>query len=555
VKTLILRTRVSALLLISATAFAQALAPPAPSTIRFEDATAKSGIQFTHSFGARQLGSLLESTGAGCVWFDYNNDGLLDLYVASGKPLEEGMHPYPLKQQSAAPPHNHLYRNNGDGTFADVTDQAGVAANIYGMSAIAADFDNDGFVDLFVTGYGKAILYRNKADGTFEDVTAKAGIKIDGWSIGSAWLDYDRDGCVDLFVGRYVKFDPEYRNFYAADNYPGPLDYAGDTNRLFHNNCNGTFTDVTDNSGIGAYKGRTMGVTAGDFDGDGYPDIYVANDKTENFLFRNKQDRTFEEIAADRGVAYGQNGESTSAMGPVFADIDGDGRIDLWVTDSKYNRLMRNTGQNEFEDLGPSSGISQATAQYTSWGTGVYDFDNDGWLDIMIFHGGLIHLVPQEQSLFRGVGGGKFTDVSHEAGPVLDAKTVSRGACFGDYDNDGRMDAFVVNLGGPATLLHNVTQNSNHWLTVKLVGKKSNRDGIGAHLELIADGRKQLAERMAGSGYLSQDDGRVHFGLGMATKIDKLTIRWPSGRQQVFENLAVDRVLTVEEPTAAAAAH
>jgi hypothetical protein len=463
------------------------------------------------------------------------------------------MHPYPLKQPPATPPHNHLYRNNGDGTFTDVTDQAGVAANIYGTAAIAADFDNDGFVDLFVTGYGRAILYRNKGDGTFEDVTAKAGIKVDGWSISSAWLDYDRDGCVDLFVGRYVKFDPKYRNYYPADNYPGPLDYAADTNRLYHNNCNGTFTDVTDKSGIGAYKGRTMGVTAADFDGDGYPDIYVANDKTENFLFHNKHDGTFEEIASDLGVAYGQNGESTSAMGPVFADVDGDGHIDLWVTDSKYNRLMRNTstgksGQSGFEDIGPSSGISQATAQYTSWGTGIYDFDNDGWPDILIFHGGLIHLVPQEHSLFRGLGNGKFADVSREAGPVLDVKTVARGACFADYDNDGKVDAFVVNLGASGMLLHNVTQNSNHWLTVKAKGKKSNRDGIGAHLELVAGGRKQIAERTAGSGYLSQDDGRIHFGLGAAIKVDKLTIDWPSGQKQALENLPVDRVLTVEEP-------
>jgi len=515
--------------------------------IRFDDATLQSGIQFTHSFGAQKLGSLLESTGAGCVWFDYNNDGLPDLYVASGKPLGADIHPYPLKQAPAVPPHNHLYKNNGDGTFTDVTETAGVAANIYGMAAIAADFDNDGFEDLFVTGYGRAVLYHNKGDGTFEDVTDRAGIKVDGWSISSTWLDYDRDGCVDLFVGRYVKFDPKYRNYYPADNYPGPLDYAPQTNRLFHNNCNGTFTDVTDKSGIGAFKGRTMGVTAGDFDGDGYPDIYVANDKTENFLFHNKHDGTFEEIAADLGVAYGQNGESTSAMGPVFADIDGDGRIDLWVTDSKYNRLMRNTGQNGFEDIGPSSGISQATAQYTSWGTGVYDFDNDGWLDILIFHGGLIHLVPQEQSLFRGLGNGKFADVSSDAGPALDVKTVSRGACFADYDNDGKVDAFVVNLGAPATLLHNVTQTTNHWLTVKLKGKKSNRDGIGARLELVTGDRKFIAERSAGSGYLSQDDGRIHFGLGSATRADKVTIRWPSGQEQVLKDVTVDRVLTVEE--------
>jgi len=218
------------------------------------------------------------------------------------------------------------------------------------------------------------------------------------------------------------------------------------------------------------------------------------------------------------------------------------------VTDSKYNRLMRNVGKTGFEDLGPSSGISQATAQYVSWGSGVYDFDNDGWLDILIFHGGLVHMVPQEQSLFRGLGGGKFDYVSREAGSVLDVKTVSRGACFADYDNDGKIDAFVINLGTRGTLLHNVSTNSNHWLTINLKGRKSNRDGIGARLELVAGGRTQIAQRIAGSGYLSQDDGRVHFGLGSATKADKLTVRWPSGKEQVLENLAVDRVLTVEEP-------
>ena len=520
----------------------------AKGAIRFEDATASSGIQFTHSFGAEKLGSLLESTGGGCVWFDYHNDGFPDLYVISGKPLEAGMHPYPLKKAPAVAPHNHLYRNNGNGTFTDVTDEASVAATIFGIAAVAADFDNDGFVDLFVTGYGRVILFRNKGNGTFEDVTAKAGIRVDGWSISSAWLDYDRDGCVDLFVGRYVKFDPQYRAYYAADNYPGPLDYEPDTNRLYHNNCNGTFTDVTDKSGIGAYKGRAMGVTAADFDGDGYPDIYVANDKTESFLFHNKRDGTFQEIAGDLGAAYGQNGEMSSAMGPVFADLEGNGRMDLWVTDSKYNRLMRNAGKAGFEDISESAGISVASAQYASWGSGVYDFDNDGLLDILIFHGGLIHLVPQEHSLFRGLGKGKFADVSRDAGPVFDVKTVARGACFADYDNDGKVDAFVVNLGAPAELLHNVTSSGNHWIAVKLKGTKSNRDGIGAVVEVETSGRKQTAQRVAGSGYLSQDDDRLHFGLGSASKIDKLTVHWPSGRTQLLENVAADRVLTVEEP-------
>ncbi|HET7207390.1 MAG TPA: CRTAC1 family protein [Terriglobales bacterium] len=532
-------------LLLVASTFAQA---PGPAPIGFEDATASSGIQFTHNFGAEKLGSLLESTGAGCVWFDYNNDGFPDLYVVNGEPLGGNVHPYPLKHPPATPPHNHLYRNNGDGTFTDVTDKAGVATNIYGMAAIAADYDNDGYADLLVTGYGRAVLFRNKGDGTFEDVTAKAGIKVDGWSISSAWLDYDRDGCVDLFIGRYVKFDPNYRAYYAADNYPGPLDYEADTNRLYHNNCNGTFTDVTDKSGIGAYKGRTMGVTAADFDGDGYPDIYVANDKTENFLFRNKRNGTFEEIAAEKGVAYGQDGEMTSAMGPVFADIERDGRMDLWITDSKYNRLLRNTGQNGFEDISAAAGISAASGQYVSWGSGVYDFDNDGLLDILIFHGGLIHMVPQEHSLFRGVGNGKFADVSRKAGPVLDTKTVARGACFADYDNDGKVDAFVVNLGAQGTLLHNVSATTNHWLTLQLNGTKSNRDGIGTSVEVLAGAGKQIAQRVAGSGYLSQDDGRLHFGLGATPKADRVTIRWSSGREQVLQNVPGDRVLTIEEP-------
>jgi hypothetical protein len=520
---------------------------PASSPIRFEEVSAQAGIQFTHSFGAEKLGSLLESTGAGAVWFDYNNDGLMDLYVVSGKPLGEGMHPYPLRHLPQNPPHNHLYRNDGNGKFTDVTEKAGVAGDLFSMAAVAADYDNDGNVDLLVTGYGKVTLYRNKGDGTFEDVTEKAGIHVSGWSIGAAWLDYDRDGCVDLFIGRYVKFDPEYRAYYAADNYPGPLDYEPQSNILLHNNCNGTFTDVSEKSGISQYKGRAMGVTAADFDGDGYPDIYVANDKTENFLLHNQRNGTFKEIALSAGVAYGQNGENTSAMGPVFLDFGHDGKVDLWVTDSKYNRLMKNVGKLQFEDVTERAGISQLAAQYVSWGTGVYDFDNDGRDDIFVAHGGLIHLIPQEHSVFRNVGDWKFEDVSRDAGPFFDVKSVARGAAFADYDNDGKIDVFIVNLGAPAFLLHNVSPGGNHWITVKLIGHKSNRDGIGAQVEVLAGGNRQQRERTAGSGYLSQDDPRIHFGLGTAKKIDRLTITWPSGTKQVLENLPVDRIMTVEE--------
>jgi len=522
-----------------------------PGPIRFEDTTKKAGIAFTHSFGAQELGSLLESTGAGAVWFDYNNDGYQDLYVVSGRPLGAGMHPYPLRKAPDPLPHNHLYRNNRDGTFTDVTSTAGVGSDLFSMAAIAADYDNDGNEDLLVTGYGRVILYRNRGDGTFEDVTEKAGLKVPGWSIGAAWLDYDRDGCVDLFVGRYVKFDPEYRAYYAADNYPGPLDYPAETNMLFHNNCDGTFTDVSAKSGIAAFKGRTMGVTAADFDGDGYPDIYVANDKTANFLFHNQRDGTFKEIATEAGVAFGQNGENTSAMGPVFVDLDGGGKVDLWVSDSKYDRMYRNLGGLQFEDVTAKTGISQLAAQYVSWGTTVQDFDNDGLPDVFIVHGGLIHLIPQEHSIFRNLGKWKFEDVSSTAGPFFGAKTgvksVGRGAAFADYDNDGRMDAFIVNLGAPAVLLRNTTAGAGHWVGIRLVGKKSNRDGIGAKIEVVAGGVRQQRERIAGSGYLSQDDGRVHFGLGKVSAIEKLTVTWPSGVVQTLDHVSADRVVTIEE--------
>lgn len=528
---------------------AKAAAPAAPqSTIKFEDATDGAGISFVHSFGSRQLGSLLEGTGAGCLWFDYNNSGLPSLYVVNGRPLDDAMHPYPLKEKPAPPPHNHLYRNDGKGHFTDVTEKAGLNPDMYSVAVTAADYDNDGNEDLLATGYGKVILYHNDGNGHFTDVTEKAGIKVDGWAISSTWLDYDKDGCVDLFVGRYVKFDPKYRAFYAADNYPGPLDYEGETNKLFHNNCDGTFTDVSEKSGIAGFVGRTMGVTAADYDGDGWDDIYVANDRTENFLFHNKHDGTFEEVANDTGTAYGQNGESTSSMGPVFADFKGRGVLDLWVTDGHYNRLLFNVGTKGFEDVGAETGVSQVNAQYVSWGTGVYDFDNDGLLDIAIFHGGLIHLIPQEHTVFRGLGGGKFADVSRDAGAVMSVRTTARGACFADYDNDGKVDAFVVNLGAKGTLVHNVSTNTGHWIAIKLKGTKSNRDGIGARVEVYAADKRQTAERVAGSGYLSQDDGRLHFGLGAATAVDKVIVHWPSGREQTLEKQAVDGVLTVEEP-------
>ena len=516
--------------------------------IKFEDVTQQAGIDFKHSIGSRQLGSLLEGTGAGCVWFDYNNDGLPDLYVVNGRPLDDSMHPYPLKVKPDPMPTNHLYRNDGNGRFTDVTYKSGLDPEMYSVAVTAADYDNDGNEDLLVTGYGKTILYHNDGNGHFTAVTEKAGIHVDGWAISSTWLDYDRDGCVDLFVGRYVKFDPKYRAYYAADNYPGPLDYEGETNKLFHNNCDGTFTDVSEKSGISQFVGRTMGVTSADFDGDGWPDIYVANDRTENFLFHNKHDGTFSEIASETGTAYGQNGESTSSMGPIAVDLEGRGVLDLFVSDGHYNRLLHNDGKGNFDDIGVSNGISQANAQYVSWGSGIYDFDNAGQLDILIFHGGLIHMIPQEHSLFRGLGNDRFVDVTREGGSVLSERTVARGACFADYENNGKVDAFVVNLDSRGKLVKNISTNTGHWLEIRLRGSKSNRDGIGARVNVYAAGKRQMQERVATSGYLSQNDGTLHFGLGGVAKVDKIVVQWPSGKEQTLGEQPVDRILTVEEP-------
>jgi hypothetical protein len=292
-----------------------------------------------------------------------------------------------------------------------------------------------------------------------------------------------------------------------------------------------------------------MGVTAGDFDLDGWPDIYVANDKTENFLFHNQKNGTFKEIAVTAGVAYGQSGENTSAMGPVFLDFDHDGKTDLWVSDSKYNRMMKNVGGLKFEDVTEKAGISQLAAQYTSWGTGAYDFDNDGWEDLFIAHGGLIHMVPMEHSILRNLGGWKFEDVSSTAGEfVQNVKTVARGAAFADFENNGKMGVYMVNLGGPAYLLRNVTENANHWIAFRLVGTKSNRDGIGAQVEITAGGRHQQRERVGSSGYLSGDDPRVHFGLGAAKTVEKVVVTWPTGgAKQVIENVQADRIVTIKE--------
>lgn len=527
---------------------ASKVTPNEVSQIRFEDVTEQAGIEFRHSFGESKLSSILEATGSGCAWFDYNGDEFLDLYLLSGRYLE-GITNHSDVDASARAATNILYRNNGNGTFTDVTRRAGVPGRGFAMGVTAGDYDNDGLIDLYVTNYNSSVLYQNKGNGIFEDVTERAGVNNPRWGVGTAFLDYDRDGFLDLFVGNYLKFDPAIRLHYSADNFPGPLDYEGETDILFHNEGNGTFTDVTHAAGIFNPAGRAMGVTVGDYDKDSRPDIYVANDTMESYLYRNQGDGTFKNLAGELAVAFGQNGEATSAMGPVFADYDNDGWVDLFVSDMKYHRIFRNLGsENFFLDTTVETGIARISGQYVGWGDGVFDFDNDGWKDIFLLNGGLHHLIPMEHMVLLNNGNGAFTDVSASSGDFFRRKTVGRGACFADYDNNGTVDAFLVNLGGKGILLRNATQTLHHWLAVRTVGTKSNRDGYGARLEAVAGDLVQIVEVVSHSGYLSQNDSRAHFGLGAHTKVDRLTIYWPSGVVQTLTDIPADQIITTTEP-------
>ena len=533
---------VSAVLLSAMTA----VAADQPTLPQFVDVTASAGISFVHSIGDDELSNIVESSGAGCVFFDYDNDGDLDIYLVNGRYLEtvssaRGRH-------LAGKLKNALYRNNGDATFTDVTEKAGVGDTGFGMAAVAADYDNDGDRDLFVTNYGRDSLYLNNGDGTFTDVTQKAGVGSELWSLGASFFDFDRDGLLDLYVGGYLVFDPEYRNFYAAEAFPGPLSYRGQKDILYRNKGDGTFEDVTRAAGVYSTKGRAMGVAACDIDDDGDEDLYVANDGMENYLYRNRGNGTFEEIALRTGTAFGQNGEATSAMGPEFGDFDGDGLIDLLVPDMGYGCLYRNTGKGFFEEKSAEMGIAAVLGQYTSWSGNFLDYDHDSVLDVFIVNGDAHHLEPEEDTLFRGKGGRSFVDVSGASGPAFKLKAVGRGSAAGDLDDDGDLDLLVLNLNGPARLYRNDGGNRGNWIMVRTVGTASNRDGIGARVRVKSGGTTQVRDIRSSSGYLSQGDFRAHFGVGKSQKVDRIEVRWPSGRTSTLDNVKVNQVITVTEP-------
>ena len=518
--------------------------PPATDEY-YQDITSYSGINFVHSIGDDELSNIVESSGGGAAFLDYDRDGYIDLYVCSGTWMEgvsSGEKPDKL-------PHNHLYRNRYDGTFEDVTEKAGVGEPWYSMGVTVGDFNNDGYPDLYVTNYGPNVLLRNNGDGTFSDVTNRA--KVSGgneFSVGAAWLDYDNDGLLDLYVGNYLDFDPAYKYYYAPDGFPGPLAYDSQKDVLYHNNGDGNFQDVTDSMGIVDIDGRAMGVGAGDYDMDGFMDIYVANDHTLNYLFHNEGGKKFTDRGTMSGTAFSQAGEATVSMSVDFADYNNDGLLDMFVSDDTYCSLYKNEGNGVYSDKSYPSGLSTVCAQFVGWSSTFVDYDNDGDVDIYKTNGALKHLYGHEDQLLENTGDGKFADVSLGRGEYFSKEYVGRGTCVGDFDNDGDMDVLVVNLNDSCRFLRNNKGNQNNWLMLHLTGTSSNRDGVGARIRISSGGKEQVTLKKSTTGYISQNDPRLHFGLGKNELVEWIEINWPSGKLQRLENIRTNQILDVTEP-------
>jgi hypothetical protein len=548
----------------------------------FTDIAKRAGLTMTNTFGGVTTKKyIIETTGTGVAIFDYDNDGWPDIFIVNGTKLEG----FP----TAEAPSNHLYRNNHDGTFTDVTAKAGLVHSGWGQGVCVGDYDNDGFEDLYVTYYGKNVLYRNNGDGTFTDVSEKAGVVGSGkaWGTGCAFVDYDRDGHLDLMVANYVDFDlsttpaPGERSTCLWKGAPvmcGPQGLPGGKNILYHNRGDGTFEDVSTKAHIDKADGHyAFSVSTLDYDDDGWPDIFVACDSTPSILYHNNRDGTFKDVAITAGAAFNEDGRAQAGMGSTVADYDGDGRLDIFKTNFSDDTatLYRNNGDGTFDDATYAAGLGLHT-QYLGWGTMFFDFDNDGWPDLLLVNG---HVYPEVDTqhlgsnfqepriLYHNNGNGTFTDVSATSGPGITTASSSRGLAIGDLWNDGRLAAVISNMNAPPSLLVNEVRTPNHWITLRLTGSfpaakaksqatstasgavitKSSRDAIGARIRVKAGSRILIDEVRSGSSFISNNDMRVHFGMGSVAKIDWVEVRWPSGLVEQFDGVPVDTFQNLKE--------
>src|SRR5580658_126514 len=544
-------------------AFAEQAPNPDPQdsgiAVRFTDIRKEAGITFLQDSTQTEEKYYLETMGTGVAWLDYNQDGLMDLFFVQSSETDAYKPAHPLRSA--------LYRNNGDGTFTDVTEKAGLGGvGHYGQGVAVGDYDNDGYPDLYITGYGRAILYHNNGDGTFTDVTAKAGVADEGnWSTSAGWFDYDKDGWLDLVVTNYIEWTPK-TNLWCGDRKPGyrsycnPNNYKGQKTKLYHNNHDGTFTDVSDKSGVGLPESKGMGVVLADFDNDGWPDIAIANDTWPNFLFLNNHDGTFKDVSLISGLAVSEDGKYEAGMGIDAADVNGDGLLDVYIThlDFELNRLYHNNGDTTFTDDTYSSGIGAKARLLSGVAAKFLDYDNDGWMDILQLNGAMVDNVSLYHSeisykepliMFRNLSLGHFEMTSSQLGPDFLRPVAGRGLATADFDNDGDIDIAINNRGDYPELLRNSGGNANHWLEVQLIGTKSNRDGTGAALKLTSEGFVQVRQAEGGTSYMSASDPRIHFGLGKRAKVESLVITWPSGQVDKLANVPIDQIIAVKEGT------
>ncbi len=547
---------IGALVALAAFAYGQ----PSPTAPAFINVATASGVTFSHANGASPARHLPEIMSGGGLFFDYDNDGWTDIFLVDGGSLVDAT--------ANGRARHRLFHNRGNGTFEDATARSGIAHSSYGMGSCAADYDNDGFIDLYVTNVGPNVLYHNNGPSAgsgralFTDVTANAGVGSNSFAASCAFGDFDRDGFVDLFVVNYVDARPD-NNVFCGDAatklrvYCHPLNFLPLAAVLYHNNGNGTFTDISQKAGVGAHKGNGLGIVVGDYDDDGWPDVFVANDTTPNFLYHNEGGGVFKDVALASGVSVASDGRPRAGMGTDLADYDGDGRLDFFVTNHELetHTLFRNLGKGLFAETTTESGIGVETLPYVGFGAQFFDADNDGDLDLAIANGHVLnnsgHFRPgskeaQRKLLFRNDGGGRFREIGKTAGPGFAMEAVGRTLVSGDIDNDGALDLLITNNGGPAELLRNAG-TPNNALVFTLVGTRSNRSAVGARVTITTGATRQVREMKAGSSYLGQSELRIHAGLGRATRADRVDIRWPSGAKEVILDLPANERVTITE--------